>query len=249
MNRHVSTEQISAYLDAELGYSEIRQIENHCSACPECGARLESMQRVVSGLGRLERAAPPAALRQQIRREVIAQPPTPRVQRVLSSFRLLFFPLRPALRTAAAMGLALAVGLFTLHHEADRFMAPSPDRPGREEVTVELGAARPGQLLTTRKVAGRDFIWTDDGWIQAGLAGQTPVARVDAGSPQGRALLTRYSGLRIMLEDGSPVVLRYDLETVEIRNRQPGRMIGLDAPPAGHRPAAGRAAHGRTMAA
>ncbi len=248
MNRHVSTEQISAYLDAELGYSEIRQIENHCSACPECGARLESMQRVVSGLGQVERAVPPPALRQQIRRQVVAQPRTPGFTRALSSFRLLFFPIRPALHTAAAMGLALVVGLFTLHHEADRFMAPSPDRPGREEVTVELGA-KPGQLLTTRKVAGRDFIWTDDGWIQEGLAGQTPVARVDAGSPQGRALLTRYSGLKIMLEDGSPVLLRYDLETVEIRNRQPGRMIGLDVPPAAHRPAAGRAVHGRTVAA
>jgi hypothetical protein len=227
MNRHVSAEQISAYLDAELGYSEIRQIENHCSACEECGARLEAMQRVVSGLGRLERAAPPPALRQQIRQQVAVQPPAPSLHRALNSFCLLFFPPGPALRTAAVMGLALVVGICTLLHESEGLPAP---QPGQEVVTVEPGAQL-GQLLTTSEVAGREFIWTDDGWIQKGLEGQTPVARVDAGSPQGRALLTRYSDLRLLLEDGSPVVLRYDLETVEIRNLPPTRVIGFEPQP------------------
>jgi hypothetical protein len=246
MNRHVSTEQISAYLDAERGYSEIRQIENHCSACADCGARLEAMQRVVSGLGRLERAVPPAALRQQIRRQVVAQPRTPGFTRALSSFRQLFFPIRPALRTTAAMGLALVVGLFTLNHEADSFMAPSPGHPGQEVVTVEPGAQL-GQLLTTSEVAGREFIWTDDGWIQKGLEGQTPVARVDAGSPQGRAMLTKYSDLQLLLEDGSPVVLRYDLETVEIHNLPPNRVIGFEPQPAPR--TARRHTQGQTIAA
>jgi len=228
MNRHVSTEQLSAYLDAELGYSEIRQIENHCTSCEECGARLDAMQRVISGLGRVERAVPPPALRQQIRQQVAAQPPAPSFTRVLNSFRLLFFPIRPALRTAAAMGLALVVGAFAVHHEFEG-LPPTP-QPGEEVVTVELGAQL-GQLLTTSEVAGREFIWTDDGWIQKGLEGQTPVARVDAGSPQGRALLTRFSDLQLLLEDGTPVVLRYDLETVEIRNLPPNRVIGSEPQP------------------
>ncbi|HEY3569028.1 MAG TPA: hypothetical protein VGP73_13925 [Thermoanaerobaculia bacterium] len=231
MNRHVSTEQISAYLDAELGYSEIRQIEKHCSSCAECGARLDAMQRVVSDLGRVERATPPAALRQQIRQQIAVQPPAPRFERALHAFCLIFFPILPvraALRTAAVMGLALVVGIVALHHEAEG-LPPTPG-PGQEVVTVEPGAQL-GQLLTTSEVAGREFIWTDDGWIQKGLVGQTPVARVDAGSPQGRALLTRYSDLQLLLEDGSPVVLRYDLETVEIRNQQPNRVIGFEPQP------------------
>ncbi|MFL6259422.1 MAG: hypothetical protein ACJ76Y_06905 [Thermoanaerobaculia bacterium] len=232
MNRHVSTEQISGYLDAELGYSEIRQIENHCSACKECGERLEAMQRVVSGLGRVERSAPPPALRQQIRQQVAVQPPTSNLTRALSSFRLLFFPIRPALRTASAVGLALVVGIFVLHHEIEGL--PAAAEPGQEVVTVQPGAQL-GQLLTTSEVAGREFIWTDDGWIQKGLEGQTPVARMDAGSPQGRALLTKYSDLQLLLEDGSPVVLRYDLETVEIRNLPPNRVIGFEPQPAPRR--------------
>ncbi len=227
MNRHVSTEQVSAYLDGELGYSEIRQIENHRSACAECDARLESMQRVVSGLGRLERAVPPPALRQQIRQQVAAQPPAPSIRRAVNSFRLLFFPLRPALQTAAMVVLALAVWGGALLHESEG-QTPAP-RPGQEVVTVEPGAQL--GLPTTSEVAGRKFFWTDEGWIQKGLVGQTPMAHVDAGSPQGRALLTRYSELQLLLKDGYPVVLRYDLETVEIRNLPPSRVIGFEPQP------------------
>jgi anti-sigma factor RsiW len=121
MNRHVSTEQLSAYLDAELGYSEIRQIENHCAACKECGARLDAMQRIVSGLGRVGRAAPPLALRQQIRQQIAVQPPAPSFERAVNAAYLFFFPifpLRPILRMAAVMGLALVVGIATLIHQS-----------------------------------------------------------------------------------------------------------------------------------
>jgi anti-sigma factor RsiW len=238
MNHHASTEQLSAYFDAELGFAEIRRIENHCSACAECGARLASMRRVVSGLGWVERAVPPAALRQQIRRHIVTQPPVHGIQRAFASFRLLLFPMQPALRTAVMMGLAL-VGLFTLNHEAES-LVPAPDRPGQEVVTVQAGAQL-SQVLTTSEVAGREFIWTDDGWIQKGLVGQTPVTRVDAGSPQGRAMLTRYSDLEFLLADGSAVVLRYNLETVEIRNLPPSRVLGFEAQPVVH-------VHGRTVA-
>jgi hypothetical protein len=229
MNRHVSTEQLSAYLDSEIGFTEVRQVEAHCSACAECGARLASLRRVVSGLGRVERAVPPAALRQQIRRQIIAQPQAHGLRRVFDSFRFLIFPIRPALSTGVVMGLALVVGLFALNHQAESLMPP-PTHGGRENVTVQLGAQL-GQPFTTSEVAGRKFFLTDSGWIQKGLLGQTPVTRVDAGSPQGRALLTRYSDLKFLLADGSAVVLRYNLETVEIRNLPPSRVLGYEAPP------------------
>lgn len=238
MNRHASTEQLSAYLDSELGMAEVRQLENHCQGCEECGARLASMRRVVAGLGRVERAVPPAALRQQIRRQVITQQPTYGVRKAFDSFRFLLFPLQPAMHTAVAMGLAMVVGLFILNHEAESLM-PLPARVGQENVTVEVGA-HAGHPFTTSEVAGRKFVWTDSGWIQWGLEGQTPVARVDAGSPQGRALLTRYSGLKDLLADGQPVVLRYNLKTVEIHKLPPTRELGFDTQPIGH-------VHGRTV--
>jgi hypothetical protein len=229
MNRHLSTEQLSAYLDSELGFTEMRQLESHCSVCGECSARLTSMRRVVSGLGRVERIAPPADLRQQIRRVAATQTPPQGIRRALDSFRLLMFPIRPALHTAAAMGLALVVGLFTLNHQGPSAMAETTQTgQEKENVTVEFGAQT--GPMTTSEVAGRKFFLTDNGWIQKGLEGQTPVARVDAGSPQGRALLTKYSDLQILLADGSPVVLRYNLETVEIHHAMPTRDLGYEEP-------------------
>jgi hypothetical protein len=233
MNRHISTEQLSAFLDSELGFVEMRQLEAHCAACPECGARLASMRRAVSGFGRLERAAPPPALRQQIRRQVMEEIPAHGMRRTFESLRFFLFPLRPGLQTASAMGLALVVSLFAVSHGfvGNGFPRNEPG-PGQEVVTVKAGAPY-GMLPTTSEVAGREFVWTEVGWVQRGLEWKTPEARVDAGSPRGRELLTRYSDLEFLLADGSPVVLRYNLETVEIRNRPtpPNRVLGFEAQP------------------
>jgi hypothetical protein len=250
MNLHLSTEQLSDYLDSELGFAVAHQLESHCSWCAECAARLESMRRVVAGLGRAGRAVPPPALRQQIRRQVLAEPPVYGVRKALGTLRFLLFPLQPRLRTAAAMGLALVVGLFTFSHQEGSFLRSGGRAagPGQEVVTVETGAQGGQVVPTTSEVAGREFLWTDDGWIQKGLVGQTPVARVDTGSPQGRALLTKFSDLEFLLADGSPVVLRYNLETVEIRNAAPTRVLGYEGRPA-QRPPLVRVRRGRTVAA
>ncbi len=243
MNRHVTTEQLSAYLDAELGLAEMRHLEAHCAACAECGARLASLRRVVAGLGRVERAAPPAALRQQIRRQAMNEVPARGLRGALEALRLLAFPPGPALRTAAAMGLALVVGL----SGANYIFAPDPvpQHPpafGREVVTVEAGAPL-AMLLTTSEVAGREFLWTESGWVQRGLEWETPAAYVDTRSPRGRELLTKYSDLEFLLADGSPVVLRYKLQTVEIRKTASSRVLDFEAQP---RPDSRR--HGRTVA-
>jgi hypothetical protein len=233
MNRHVSTEDLSAYLDRELGLAEAGSLEAHCAACAECGARLASLRRVVHGLGNVERAEPPAALRQQIRRQVQTAPPAAGWKGLLDSIRLFLFPLRPALRTSAAFGLAVVAGLFAVSHGVgDSFLRIGEPAPPREEVETYLG----GPLLTvpetTSEVAGRKFIWTDDGWVQRGLEGKTPETRLDAHSPQGRALLTKYSDLDLLLADGSSVVLRYNLETVEIRRMPPvTRVLSFPAHP------------------
>jgi hypothetical protein len=235
MNRHVSTEQLSAYLDCELGYAEMRRLEAHCASCAECGARLTALRRVVAGLGRVGRAAPPPALRQQIRRQVMEEVPASGLRRGLETLHLLLFPPRPALRNAAAMGLALVAGLFAVSHGTGRdVLWRSRPAPAQEVVTVKSGVPL-AMVLTTSEVAGREFIWTEEGWVQRGLEGETPVARVDAGSPRGRELLTKYSDLEFLLADGSPVVLRYNLETVEIRNTAGNRVFGFDSNP---RPAA-----------
>ena len=46
-----------------------------------------------------------------------------------------------------------------------------------------------------------------------------------------KELLKRYAGLKLLLVDGSPVVLTYNLQTVEIRVTPPSRAIGFEAQP------------------
>lgn len=233
MNRHVITEQLSAYLDQELGFVEGRQLEAHCSVCAECSARLASMRSVIRGLGAVRRAAPPPALRQQIQRQILAEPPSRDFGfgRALEGLRLRFFALQTSLQTAAVMGLAGVVGLFAFTHLGMGTTSPPPEsRPAQEKVTVEPYSDAP-VLQTTSEVAGRKFFWTEEGWVQRGLEGKTPEALLDARSPRGRELLTRYSGLAFLLADGSSVVLRYKLETVELRSAARSRVLGFDSRP------------------
>lgn len=237
MNRHVSIEELSAYIDSELGFAEMRKIEAHCAACAECGGHLAALRRVVTGLGRVERVAPPAALRHQIRRQAATAPPAGRFRTALESLRLLLFPVQPSLRGAAGLGLAVIVGLYAYGHIPP---VPPPDQPEPQPRQEEIVEVRPGASFrpTTSEVAGRRFILTEVGWIQKGLEGKAPQAHLDSHSPQGRALLTRLSNLDLLLKDGSAVVLRYNLETVEIRSRPSSRILGY-----GTQPGPGAAGH------
>jgi hypothetical protein len=239
MNHHVSIENLSAYLDSELGYAEVAPLEAHCASCPECDERLTAMRRVVNGLGGIYRAEPPAALRFQVQREVRTAPPisgfAPRIGWALESLRILLFPVKPVMRAAVAFGLAAVAGLFAVGHMGDGFLRTNEPQPRQPIEIVETRLGEPLALppQTTSEVAGLKFIWTEDaGWVQRGLEGETPETRLDAHSPQGKALLTKYSGLQFLLEDGSSVVLRYNTETVEIHGIPPvTRVLGTGPQP------------------
>jgi putative zinc finger protein len=222
MNRHLSSEQLSAHLDGEVAFPESREIQSHLAACEDCRDRFEALQHTVGGIWRLERAAPPVGLATRVRAEVAAasRPQTP-----VRSFVTYIFGLssRPVLRTAAAMGLALVLSLFLVTNgvgpKRDFDALDAPARNAVEVVTVEpLGDPPLFLPQTTSQVAGREFVWTEtqDIWVQRGLEGEVPEARISAQSPQGRELLKKFSELGLLLADGSRVVLRYRLETVEL---------------------------------
>ncbi|HWM94388.1 MAG TPA: zf-HC2 domain-containing protein [Thermoanaerobaculia bacterium] len=231
MIRHLSSEQLSAYLDGEVASPESREIEGHLASCGDCRDRFKSMQRTVSGVWRLERAAPPPGLSTRVRAEVAAvRRPEVFPGRGLVSY-VFGLPNRPVLRTSAAMGLALVLSLFLftngLEHRTglQETLVPAPAMPAMVEVvTVEPMVDVPFFLpQTTSKVAGREFVWRElrsgDVWVQRGLEGQEPATHVSAQSPQGRELLARYSELGLLLADGARVVLRYRLETVELSSK------------------------------
>jgi hypothetical protein len=225
MNRHLSSEQLSAYLDGEVAFHESREIESHLASCEGCRGRFQSVQRTVSGVWRLDRAAPPPGLSTRVRAEVAAarQPEVTMVQ----SLAVFFFglPNRPVLRTATAMGLALVLSVFLFTHgfEQKPGLQEALMVPPVEVVTVEPIGASPLFILpeTTSKVAGREFVWTElisgDVWVQRGLEGEVPESRLSAQSPAGQKLLAKYSDLGLLLEDGSRVVLQLPAgDTVEL---------------------------------
>jgi len=237
MNRHVTTEQLSAYLDKELGFVEMRQLDAHFEACPTCGARLTSMRRTLRGLARVERLAPPPLVTQQLRGRIavesaLSPSPVRRLLRLVSGL-----PLQPALRTSLAMGLTLVASLFLVTHGVEResrnLVPPASPEP-QTIVETYLGDSPMMPLpLTTSEIAGLGtFVLTDEGWVQDGLEGERPEARVDVGSPEGRALLTQYTNLEFLVAEGYTVLMRDNLETVELRSSgTPDRVLGFEADP------------------
>jgi Putative zinc-finger len=216
MKRHLSTEQLSSYMDGEVEHAETREVEVHLAACPACRGRLSSMRRLVVEIRRLERPAPPADLGYQVRAQVAAQGEVRTLRRrARDLFRSLF--VQPSFRAATAMGLGLATVLGFL---AWQNVPPVPpldgSRPSIVTVRTTFGEAPLGLPATTSEVAGIEFIWSGGRWVQKGLEWKTPETRVMVASPEGQAMINKYSDLMLLLTDGSRVVMQYRLATVEL---------------------------------
>jgi Putative zinc-finger len=215
MDRHLSTEQLSSYLDGEIGSREARVLEGHLANCATCREELASLQRVVIGLRRLERPPVPPALPFRVRQEVAA---AGEPRGVLQYLHLLpiDFELRPAVWASVAMGLVVIFSLFLVSGIEQKPTAAQQTEP--DFVVTVAGSPEPPLSLpqTTSEVAGREFVYAGGRWIQRGFENERPVVRVAAQSPEGQAMLSKYSDLGILLADGSRVMLMYRLYTVEL---------------------------------
>jgi len=216
MKRHLSTEQLSSYLDDEVGHAESREVEVHLASCPACKARLSSMRRLVAEIRRMERAAPPPDLAYQVKAQVAAVGEVRTLRsRTRDFFRSLVF--QPSFRTAAAMGLVVAAVVgFQAWERVPPVTPPDGPRPEIMRVRTTFGNPPLGLPETTSEVAGREFVWSGDRWVQKGLEWKQPEARVVVASPEGQAMINKYSDLMLLLTDGSRVVLQYRLATVEL---------------------------------
>jgi hypothetical protein len=238
MTPHIRDEVLSAYLDGEIEARRERNVENHLAACEACRARLTAMRGLVVQLRRAPRLSPPPDLAYQVKRRVLQQTPVRAFESVRSF--LAGLPLHAALRPVLAMAFAMAIGLALVRVEREtglRLLGEPEPLPIPEQVKVEtiLGTPPlPAWLKkTTSHVEGRVFVLTEEGvWVEKGLEGYKPQARIDVHSPQGRAVLTQLSDVGLLLSDGHRVVLRYNLETLELsaprqiplRNREERRL-------------------------
>lgn len=186
MNRHLSTEQLSSYLDGEIGSSKAERIEEHLDCCPACRAQLEAMERLVSGLQRVQRPSLPPDLAVAVRRRIAAAPEPQGAYGFLHRLQLQLgllgdllgdIALRPAFRTSAAMGLAILFSVFLLSNglEHAHHTAPVLDEP-TTVVTVQTYFGQPPLHLppTTSEVAGREFVWFDGRSISVAWKARRP---------------------------------------------------------------------------
>ncbi|MEA2693495.1 MAG: hypothetical protein QOJ16_2882 [Acidobacteriota bacterium] len=239
---HPDAELLSAYLDDEVGLVEARGLESHLQTCDACRAQLRQLRGVVHQLSGLDRPSPPPWLVSQVRREVLYQKKESFWARLGSGF--LQLPL--ATPVASAFSVLLSVGCLLLLFSAigkglgSGALSSLATYPG----PVEAPKSDPNFVVTetTSEVAGRTFVRQEDKalwdyvlydtagqtesagrertvWVEQGLMpGPAPQASIDARSPEGRALLARYSDLGYLLADGSRVVMRYQRATLELRS-------------------------------
>jgi hypothetical protein len=237
--QHANTELLSAYLDDEVGLVEARALESHLESCGACRARLRALRGVVHQLSALERPAPPPWLITQVRREVLYTPKESLWARLGRSLMQVPF-------AAPAASMLVSVTFMVLLFSSFGGGIVKQGLPGLANYPgpVEELKADPNQevIEATSEVAGRKFVRHEDDdvwnawlyatagpaasadqpvknvWVEQGLPDHAPIARVDARSPQGRALLARDPDLGYLLADGSRVVMRYQRETLELRS-------------------------------
>lgn len=228
MNRHISNEVLSAYLDDRVDLRFQKEVDTHLASCEQCRTHLESLRGVVSGLSRVSRVAPPLGLAQRIRHQVVAEPVSPWVR--LRNL-IVALPRRSDLRTHVAMAMALVVSVFLVGHGVERkqrdILASQGD-PTKWEVTVYYGedqAPADAYKTPTAQFGGRKFIWPEPGlWVEQGLdlSATQASTHVDSRSPQGQAILKSFGeeDMASLLKDGSRVVLRYNASTFELSMQQ-----------------------------
>jgi anti-sigma factor RsiW len=239
---HISSETLSAYLDGETAPDETRRLASHLASCLPCRSRLESVRGLVGGLRRLAPVEPPAELAARVRGRIAAEggagPGRPLfLARLAHPAKWVSWfwwrdlpPLRGrsgslhALSPAGLAGLALLGAVLLLANGAGSGAGsfyPEVPRARPEFLVSEAFGETPAVWpQTTSQVAGRVFVWSDDVWVQRGIdASEARQPRaVPARSAAGRELLSKLADLDVLLEDGSRVVLRYNLETLELWN-------------------------------
>jgi anti-sigma factor RsiW len=226
MGDHLSLDLLSAHLDGETSAPESRRIAAHLAACPACRERLARARRLVGTLRATAPAEPPADLAARVAARIAAERPAGarRWAQALRSWSLRWFALPPSRHSfSTPLGATLAILVMALvveHGSLPGLSGTTAARQQPEFLVSETFGAPPAVLpQTTSEVAGRVFVLSDGVWVQRGVDASDalePQARVQARSPQGRALLAQLSGLGVLLADGSRVVLRYKLETLEL---------------------------------
>ncbi len=173
----ITNEQLSAYLDGQLGADEQREVEAHLASNPASRERLDGLRRVVGGLKGLGRAPVPPTLSPMVARRIAIERTRvgwlDRLEGGLSGLG----GQSPLLVTfAVVVSLALFIVMFSI----------SLERAERKQIVVVDSSQR--ALGARLERAGRALFWTGEAWSERGYV--DPQAReIDLATPEGAAWL------------------------------------------------------------
>ncbi len=207
MSRHLKAEQLSTYLDDEVGSDEARRIERHLDDCGECRDRLEGLRRVVGGLRSLEAAAPPKNLGLELQRQLArATPPFGDRSPVgRHASRRVLQPL-----VLASLGVVLALAIITL------LFLQALQRRGDGSGTETGKPAESSVEAVEVIISGRIFRQSAGGWVEASLTRADIAGARDL--VRGEAVANDPSGVlgRVADELSGAVTLRFGDEIVRL---------------------------------
>ena len=183
MTGHATAQGLSLYLDADLSPAERRRIEDHLHGCSECRQRLDGLRRVVAGLGRLPTAAPPEDLAARVTREIHLRGRRGQWARLLDGMPGPLLSAPPVHLLALVLALAAIVYMFAQGVENRRDRPTRIVLPNADSVVAEPPAAAAPPLRA--RVSGAEvyllggrFELADGVWVETGLAGREPDARL-----------------------------------------------------------------------
>ncbi|MEM1206424.1 MAG: hypothetical protein AAGN66_24540 [Acidobacteriota bacterium] len=231
MTRQAEAEQLSAYIDGQLGPEEREKIERLLEQDDDVRLRYEGMRRVTTGLGHLERLAPPPSLGQAVARRVALEGEhrslLDRIEGGLSHFER-----QPS--TFLMFSLVFALSLIIL------FFAWGIDKRGASPPIVPLVLEQGDQVT----VQGIVFEQVSGGlWVQEGIDPAAPAEPLDLDSEEGRRILAERPELHSII-----LFLRYahldiegEVREIQVRvsdpaTGQPSAPAPGETPPQGDAP-------------
>ena len=174
-------EQLSAYIDGELGADEIRQIEEHLKACAQCSGARDDLRKSVAHLNSLDQVEAPPWLTQRVMARIKAEGVKTEGAGFLEK---LFRPLYVKVPLGALATVVLAVTTYFFFQDVipqiqDKQPEQYTEAPAKVPATKET-PERAGVLKKKLDAGGRT---ADDRTVRKAEQGDMPRQKAEVAAP------------------------------------------------------------------
>jgi anti-sigma factor RsiW len=165
MKEHITTFDLSRYLEKDLDESEAQNIENHCSTCETCTRELDFLKKMISCSAMLKDSKVSDIA--EFVKQTIQKRNKP--QRKIVTIRNMLLPVS----AAAALIIIAGTGLFIDHDHSKPikvsmdFSAVQPEQPRVDYEDVVGSSTSVKSIVSTLKSNGAKVTKVGDGYVEA----------------------------------------------------------------------------------